>query len=230
MCIGGATRSLGIIVGMAAEARLLRRLGCAIGIGGGTPVGALRMARQLIDDGATILMSFGLAGGLDPSLRAGDLIVPSAVLSHGQEYICDPGLTASLNGRSVQVLWAAEAPVASATEKQRLWRDEGAAAVDLESGAVAEAAAAAGLPFAVLRAICDPATRDLPRAAVVALDNSGRISQMKMAETLIRHPQDLFGLAALARDALRARRALVGGAESLRRLAAGEANLGRLVT
>jgi adenosylhomocysteine nucleosidase len=98
----------------------------------------------------------------------------------------------------------------------------GADAVDLESAAVARAAAAAGLPFSVLRAICDEAGRALPRAAVVALDAKGRIGAGRVLGALLRQPGDIFALVALGRDAGRARTALLGrvGATSLIRGAA----------
>jgi adenosylhomocysteine nucleosidase len=219
---------LGIVVGMTAEARLLGGTGCAVAVGGGLPIGARRMAQKLVEDGATALISFGLAGGLDPALAAGMLLVPRAVLSQGRLLNCDERLRAALPGESISCLLAADAVVASAPDKLRLWRATGAGAVDLESGAVAEVAAAAGIPFAVLRAVCDPAARTLPSAAVDALDERGRIAPMKMAGILARHPMQILGLVALGRDAARARRALVGGAESLGRLAAGHANLGTL--
>jgi adenosylhomocysteine nucleosidase len=220
--------SLGIVVGMTAEARLLGRTGCAIAVGGGTPVGARRMAQNLVDDGATALISFGLAGGLDPALAAGTLLVPRAVLSQGRLLVCDEALRAPLAGDSTDCLLAATAVVTSASEKLRLWQSTGAGAVDLESGEVAEVAITAGIPFAVLRAVCDPAARDLPSAAVVALDHQGRIAPFKMAGQYARHPWQIPGLIALGRDAARARRALVRGAESLGRLAAGHSNLGGL--
>jgi adenosylhomocysteine nucleosidase len=219
---------LGIVVGMTAEARLVRGTGCAVVVGGGTPVGARRMAQRLVDDGASALISFGLAGGLDPCLTAGMLLVPRAVLSQGRLFDCDERLRAALAGEGIACLLAADVAVASAAEKLRLWRTTGAAAVDLESGAVAEVAAAAALPFAVLRAVCDPAGRDLPSAAVEALDDQGRILAVKMAGILARHPLQMLSLIALGRDAALARRSLVGGAEGLRRLAARDADLGGL--
>lgn len=197
-------------------------------IGGGSSSGAHRMARSLVDDGATALISFGLAGGLDPSLSPGALVVPSTVLSNGQIYVCDPALSEALGGMPIRSLLAVGTAVATAAEKQRLWRDHGAAAVDMESGAVAEVASAAGVPFAVIRAICDPADRDLPVSAVQALDLQGRIAFGTMARIVLRNPRELLGLATLGRDAARARRSLVRGAESLRRLAARDANLGGL--
>ena len=219
---------LGVVVGLTAEARLLSGSGCAVAVGGGTPVGARRMAQRLVDDGATALISFGLAGGLEPALAAGTLVVPDAVLSQGKRFDCDVSLRAPLTGASIRSLLAADAVVATAADKRRLWQESGAAAVDLESGAVAEIATAAGIPFAVLRAICDPAARDLPSAAVDALDQNGRIAPLKMARILLRDPLQILALIRLAQDAARARRALVGGAESLRRLAARDPDLGRL--
>jgi adenosylhomocysteine nucleosidase len=217
---------LGILVGMTSEARLLTSTGCAVGVGGGSSAGAGRMARELVKDSATALVSFGLAGGLDPALAAGTLIAPRAVLSGGQLYPCDPGLVSALAGEPIPALLAGEAVVETAADKLRLGQETGAGAVDLESGAVAEVATAAGIPFAVLRAICDPATRDLPRAAVEALDEQGRLAPMKMAGILARHPMQILGLIALGLDAARARQSLVRGAECLRRLAAGHADLG----
>ncbi len=85
----------------------------------------------------------------------------------------------------------------------------GAAAVDLESGAVAGVAARHRLPFAVLRAVCDPSWRSLPAAALVALNRRGTIDGPRVLASIARHPGQLPALLALARDAARARAALV---------------------
>jgi adenosylhomocysteine nucleosidase len=219
-------RRIGIVVGLTAEARIARTSGCPVAVGGGSPLGARRMALRLVEDGARALISFGLAGGLDPALAPGALLLPRAVLSQDSEFPCDEGLCSALEGERIPRLLAGHTIVATAAEKQRLWRETGAGAVDLESGAVAEVAAAHGLPHAVLRAVCDPATRDLPTAAVLALNEQGRIAPIKMAGILAHHPAQVIGLIALGLDAARARKALVRGAESLGRLAARDAHLG----
>jgi adenosylhomocysteine nucleosidase len=82
--------------------------------------------------------------------------------------------------------------------------------VDLESGAVARVALAHGLPFAVLRAVADPAERNLPPAALLALDGAGRIGILRVLGSVFGNPGQILGLLALARDAAAARRALVG--------------------
>jgi len=221
-------KKIGIVVGLISEARIAQRAGWAVAVGGGLPMGARRMAEGLVQDGATALISFGLAGGLDPSLEAGALVVPGAVLAQDRSFACDAELRRILEEGATQVdsLLAGEAVVADAAEKARLWQQYGASAVDLESGVVAEVAEARGVPFAVLRAICDPAWRGLPRTAVEAVDQTGRVRPMKMAGMLARHPLDILGLIALGRDAARARRSLIRGAESLGRLAPCNADLG----
>ncbi|WP_256367060.1 MULTISPECIES: hypothetical protein [unclassified Acidisoma] len=204
-----------LIVGMASEARIARRSGLSIAIGGGTPQGARVAAEQLLQEGARSLVSFGLAGGLDPALTPGDLLAAETVLSGGRLFPCDAALVRRLGVRSVPLLLAGDAIVATAREKARLYAESGAAAVDLESGAVAELATEAGIPFAVLRAICDGADRNLPRAAMEGLDSAGRIAPFKLVAALLRDPAQIFGLIALGRDAARARSALLKAAPGL---------------
>ena len=199
---------IGFVTGLQAEARVARRLGLALA-GGGTPDGARRAAAALVDAGATALVSFGLAGGLDPALRAGAVVVPLSVVGAGTRFATDPKLCRWLGSPPSGTLAAETAAVATVAAKARLRALTGADAVDLESGVVAEVASARGVPFAALRAICDPATRDLPPTALVALDASGAVAGWSVAKSLFARPGDIAGLLALARDATLARRALV---------------------
>jgi adenosylhomocysteine nucleosidase len=217
---GGASYShrvirCALIVGMVSEAQIARRSGLPIAIGGGTTQGARVAVERLLREGAESLISFGLAGGLDPALVPGDLVAAEAVLSGGRIWPCDAELVRRLSARSVPLLLAGDAIVATAREKARLYAETGAAAVDLESGAIAELATEAGVPFAVLRAICDGADRTLPRAAVEGLDAAGRIAPLKLIAALLRDPAQISGLIALGRDAARARSALLKAAPGL---------------
>jgi adenosylhomocysteine nucleosidase len=203
-------RRVGVVVGLAAEARIARRLRWRVAIGGGTAPGAEAAARRLIDDGCDALVSFGLAGGLDPALRPGALVVPAAViLPDGKRCPTDPGLARLLGGASAQVVAGAGAIVANREDKRHLHGRTAAAATDLESGAVARVAAEYGVPFAVLRAICDPAERDLPPAAAGALDAHGAIAIGRLIGSIVARPAQLPALLALAADAAAARRALI---------------------
>jgi adenosylhomocysteine nucleosidase len=197
-----------LVVGFAAEARVARLTGWPVAIGGGTTAGAARIVRRLIDAGATGIVSFGLAGGLDPRLPAGALVVPEAVTTDGNIWPTDPILNARLGGTTGHLCLGFNRVVVSADEKRRLSQESGASLVDMESGAVAVAAAEASVPFAVLRAICDPAHRTLPPAALVALDTAGRLLGARLAMSILTRPGQLAALFALARDAAAARRAL----------------------
>ena len=197
-----------LLVGFAAEARVARLSGWRVAIGGGTTEGAARTAEHLIATGATGIVSFGLAGGLDPSLRPGTVIVAESVAAYGRIWPTDSTLSDRLGGTTGHVCLGLDRAVASADEKLRLNQETGAALVDMESGAVAMVAAAARVPFAVMRAICDPADRSLPPAALVALDAAGRVAAARLAMCLLARPRQIVALVGLARDAAAARRVL----------------------
>jgi adenosylhomocysteine nucleosidase len=200
---------IGVVVGLAAEARMARGLGWPTAIGGGMAAGAEVAARRLVGEGATALVSFGLAGGLDPVLRPGALIVPSAVIAHDERHATDANLSHILGGTTPHHVLGGDAIVTSVEEKRRLWQRTGAATVDLESGAVARIAAMHNIPFAVLRAICDPAESALPPAALVALNARGGIRTWRVLAAIAAHPTQLPALLALAGDAAAAKRSLV---------------------
>ncbi len=202
--------TVAFITGLTAEARLLSAVPCVVKAGGGTPAGAAREAEAAIRAGATALISFGLAGGLDPSLPAGTILRPAIVLWRNSAFAADRDLAAALGGITDEPLLAAEVAIASAREKRAAHASTGAAAVDLESGAVGEIAHRHGIPFAVLRAICDTANENLPPAALEALDPAGKIKFLRIIYSLLRHPGQIRALLALAAHADAARKNLAG--------------------
>jgi adenosylhomocysteine nucleosidase len=201
-------RKIGFVVGLKAEAALLRGSGFMAGIGGGAPAGAAAAAAHLVAEGAVALVSFGLAGGLNPALRAGDILIPPQVIEDGATYNCAPALLAWLGGATAGPMLAGGEIAATVAQKSALFAAYQADAIDLESGAVARIAAAAGLPFAVLRAVTDVAACDLPPAALAALDQAGAIGLARVIGAVLRAPGQIPALLRLARDAGRARGAL----------------------
>jgi len=199
---------IGFVTGLTAEAALLRGTAFAVAAGGGTPAGAERAAERLVAAGAAALISFGLAGGLRLGLAPGAVLVPEAVVEGAARYECDAALMAWLGGSTSEAILAAEEIAASAAEKAALFARFGTPAVDLESGAVARAAAARGVRFAVLRAVADPAERSLGPAALVPLKADGGIDLAGVLAEVVRRPGQIPGLIGLARDAGRARAAL----------------------
>jgi adenosylhomocysteine nucleosidase len=198
----------GIVVGLRAEARIARRLGMPVAIGGGGPAGAATAARRLIADGVRGLLSFGLCGGLDPALRPGDLIVPAIVLDAGRRHAADPGIAARFGGLTTHVLLGGDAVAGSVAAKHALRAATAAHAIDLESGAVARLALMHNLPFAAIRVVCDPADAALPPAALVALDAGGAIGLLRVARSVLLRPGQIPALLALAGHAAAARRRL----------------------
>jgi adenosylhomocysteine nucleosidase len=197
---------IGIVTGLTAEAQLARPLGTPRA-GGGTPAGAAHATKTLLAEGATALISFGLAGGLNPALPPGTLVIPACLRTPDADHPTDPVLTAALCGPA-HTLYGGATLAVTAAEKAALWRSTGADAIDLESGIVAELAAARGIPFAILRAICDPADSTLPRAAIIALDVTGAITLARVIASIVRHPGQLPALLRLAGHAAAAQAAL----------------------
>ena len=77
--VAPVTAQIGVIVGIAAEAKAAHRLSANILCSGGRPEIAANQAHALIAAGASTLMSFGIAGGLSSKLRPGSLVVADQV-------------------------------------------------------------------------------------------------------------------------------------------------------
>jgi adenosylhomocysteine nucleosidase len=185
-------------------------------------------ARALVEAGSTALASWGMAGGLDPALTAGDIFLPSTVIAtSGTAFITAVDwrerLTAALASMqpiaSGRLLTSARALEAIAS-KAALFRETGAMAVDMESAAVAEVAASYGLPFVAVRVIVDTAQDVLPRAVVSVID-SGRVHIGRLLTALAISPSDFYQLVKLSSRYRAARRSLTAVARtgSLTRLA-----------
>lgn len=160
--------------------------------------------------GADGLVSFGLCGGLAPDLGAGDLVIASnrpAWLDH---------MRSALPHARVGQVVGGDAMVARAAEKARLRRDTAADAVDMESHLVIDAASHANLPYAIVRAVSDPAGRDLPSAALVGMTSDGETDVLAVAAALARRPWQLPALLQLGADADRAFKALTAAAIAFR--------------
>jgi len=101
MIEGGRAR-IGIVTGVEREAACLRAPGVDVRCSGANAAVAYELARALIKDGADCLLSVGLAGGLDPRLGPGAVIVANEVFAVAGETV-DPMAAASLRTRLANV-------------------------------------------------------------------------------------------------------------------------------
>jgi adenosylhomocysteine nucleosidase len=171
---------------------------------------------ELADLRPQLVMSWGVCGGLDPRLRPGDLVVGAEVVSDDGSFRTDEAVASSLERRLIDAgaravvdrLAAANAPVLTAGAKAELRNATGAAAVDMESRTAGRYASEREAPFAILRAVADPAGRDLPPLVVKAVNSDGRINGAGLILELIRSPGQFPGLRAAARDSQAAFRTL----------------------
>ena len=172
---------------------------------GGDTDRAYEGSHRLVDDGAEILVSFGIAGGLAPALKPGDLILADAVVAAGkQRWESDAAPRAPLNRAldpaAVGPIYGASEVIRSPSEKAALHAETGALAVDMESRGVAQAAAETALPFLAIRVVADPAHRAIPSSALHGLDADGNRRALPVLARLLLKPWELPGLIRIARD------------------------------
>jgi nucleoside phosphorylase len=166
--------------------------------------------------GYRAVISLGIAGGLDPSLVPGDVIVATGIAApDGRHATCLPTarqFVARLSEHPKRVIMAdlagVDRAVVSPLEKQTLRNATGAIAVDMESHVAAAFAFRHRLPFAAVRVICDPAHRALPTLIATALRPDGKVSLSSVLASLCCQPMQLLAVPRLAGDAAQGFRAL----------------------
>lgn len=223
----------GVVAALMAEARTLgtptRRTDGLLSVSDGTLIAVSGIgcsaaevaARSLVDAGAAALVSWGMAGGLDPALHAGTICLPSAVVSRdGDTFATDHHwrelLVAAIAARGAVVsgkLLTSARAIEDIAGKAAAFRETGAAAVDMESVAVARVAATHDLPFIAVRVIVDTAGDMLP-PAVLAASRKGHVQISRLILGIIRSPRDIAPLVRLAARYRAATRSLVAVART----------------
>ena len=201
---------------MASEAACLpASRGARVSCAGASSERARVLAERLLADGCEGLLSFGVAGALDPDLEPGDLIVADrVVVPDGRSLTADAAWAdrlvaclTDLTPRRAALAGAVEA-VHGPDAKAALGRSAGVAAVDMESHAVATAAAAAGCPFLAVRVVSDPARRRLPAWIGQIITDDGRPRPWTAAAYTVTRPWELPDVIRMAGDFARAMRVL----------------------
>jgi nucleoside phosphorylase len=181
---GGAAK-IGFIAALAVECASLRRQAprapaWLVSQSGPGAARAAAAAARAIEAGANVLVSWGLAGALDAAVAPGTVVAPRRVLVQGAEpLVIDAAWHAALAELADEFalehgdLLSVAAPLESPAAKRAAAAATRAVAVDMESAAIAAAAARAHLPFAVLRVVVDGVGDALPAGAARWLDENG---------------------------------------------------------
>ncbi len=187
----------------AIAARLSDRA-AVVATGDGPRNAAREAARAIARFRPALLVGAGVAGALTPGLAAGDILASARILDESGE-TPPPSrrlLEAALEGTHIRAgtLLTLARPAVSAAEKAALAESTGAPAVcDMESAAWARAAAAAGVPFLVLRAVSDTAEEDLPRYLARCMNAEGGIRRAAVALQALLHPATIPDLVRMRR-------------------------------
>ena len=158
-------------------------------------------ADHLIQQGCSRLLSFGIAGGLTPKLRVGDVVFSNHVVttldeSYGKRPTAKKVDGLSLGGaKPLQMsVCGVDEIVFAPTDKTRLHQHTRAAIADMESHGVARAAKEAGIPFFVLRSVSDAVDDHLPEFVAEGVNKDGTPNLKPILLALLKNP---FRLGAL---------------------------------
>ena len=174
------------------------------------PAAAAAAAHAVLSKAALdAIVSTGYAGGLG-SAGIGDMILGTDVRDWTGEqpqaaFRVDPALLAIARDAAgeAQLAWS-EGPVATvarvlcrADEKRALAETSAAIAVDMESAAIAQAAASRNVPFLLVRAVSDRVGDALPMDFNLWLTPGGRVCALAQ---IVRHPSILYALFRMKRQ------------------------------
>jgi adenosylhomocysteine nucleosidase len=205
-----------IVTGLKQEARIAAGPGLTVICSSSNPVQLREMMMSFDPASISGIVSFGVAGGLNPALRSGDIVIASEIVAAKGRWLAAEGLSEALHGLPEQgahriargILVGVEEVVLGRKAKSALRSATGADAVDMESHIAARYAEQHGLPFAALRVISDPAHRALPEIAAAALKKNGDVDVWKVMRGIARRPSQIRALVHSGRDFNRALRGL----------------------
>lgn len=155
-------------------------------------------AQRLLQLRIQALISWGTAGALSPQLHPGDLLLPEKILNrNGKTMTADTAwlrrirqsLPQSILTLHSGVLTETREILGSVAQKRELHARTGAIAADMESAAIMETAASAGIPGIVIRSVVDDAGTTLPEGVLQHIDNLGRMDLAGLIIEICRSPR-----------------------------------------
>ena len=206
-----SAKPLLLVTGLEREARIAGGEGIVTICSAGNPALLRTRLATLQPQSFAGVISFGIAGGLSPSLRTGDVVLASGVVSGGERHPVHETWVEALASRIAQhmrvergLIAGVEAVMLHANAKSDAHACTGAIAVDMESHIAAAYAKKNALPFAAIRVVSDPASRGLPRIAADALKPNGGVDIVKVLTAICRDPAQIPALIEAGRDSRQA--------------------------
>ncbi len=150
-----------VVFALEGEARPFRRQlagrpGVEVAVTGMGPENARRGFLTALERGRPgVVITSGLAGGLDPGLALNDIVCECGSDFPLRQLLLDRG------ARPVRFHCAPQV-ICFAADKRRLFQSGGAEAVEMESGVIRALCRDQGIPAATVRVISDTAGEDLP--------------------------------------------------------------------
>lgn len=179
-----------------------------------TGIGA-RRADRVIDGAAhyepQVGIVAGLAGGLKPEWRSGDVLVAESVGSPGQTETApsDPRLfRLAVECGAKPARRFLTLPRIARTAREKSLVAEAGEAADMESLLLMPGLSQLGIPVVAVRAIADSADQDMPCDFEGASDDQGEIRMGKLLAQLVPRPQSWPGFFRLGVSSSRAAQAL----------------------
>jgi hopanoid-associated phosphorylase len=190
--------------GLKREADLFARSAVQTIVGGGARTVLEARLNAISHEGIAGIISIGICGALDPTLKVGDSVIASGVVSGPSRFASDTRwlqrLTARLPEARTGAIAGTDAMLIEIEQKHSLHLATAAIAADMESHVAAEYAAARGIPFVALRVVSDDARHALPPAVLKAMKPDGGINVPAAIGSVLRNPAQLPALLRTARD------------------------------
>jgi adenosylhomocysteine nucleosidase len=199
----------------------------ATGVGMARAREAARRAFEVRDD-VRVAIATGVAGALTEGLKPGHLVLADRLIAHRAadadiEHlgVIDrahlEGIGKALRGSglpySLGPILTSHRILPGSAAKREAGKSTGAIAVDMETAAIAEEAAARGIPFVCLRAIIDEVDDEVVGAELT--DEGEEVSAWAAAGHLVRNPGDFLKLPRMMLNLSRATRALAEALEAI---------------
>ena len=209
-------RKIGFITGLETEAIILQKIvhyaKSEIIWVGNKQGSAYTQANTLVKNGCEILISFGIAGALDPQLSAGDLVIPKSVTdaecnTFSTDYNLYQKISRHFSNKfkvSGGTLFGSETIIWDADEKKHLFNKYNTNIVDMESFGVARAANENNCSFLIVRSISDIANQSLPKESLKSIDLNNNIKLGNILIDLAKNPNEIPSLLRLAQNSRKA--------------------------